>query len=56
MEWGIIVALVIAIPVILLPVALVWFMNIGGIYASVKEALARRGAHEETTGAVLEAK
>ena len=56
MEWEIIVALVIAIPVILLPVAFVWFLNIGGIYASAKEARARRVAREKGTDAVPEAK
>jgi len=42
MEWQIIVALVVAIPVILFPVAFVWFLNIGGIYRAIKEARARR--------------
>lgn len=31
MEWQFVLALVIAIPVILIPVALVWFLNIGGL-------------------------
>ena len=42
MEWQIIVALVLVIPIILLPVAFVWYMNIGGIYVAIKEARARR--------------
>ena len=46
MEWQIIVALVIAIPIILFPVVFVWFLNIGGIYAAIKEARARRVARE----------
>ena len=45
MDWQIVVALVIAIPIILFPVAFVWFLNVGGIYAAVKEARARRVAH-----------
>jgi hypothetical protein len=44
MEWQIIVALVIAIPVILFPVALIWCINFGGIYLAVKEARAKRAA------------
>ena len=56
MEWQIIVALGIAIPIILFPVAFVWFLNIGGIYASVKEARARRVAHAKGKKAALEAK
>lgn len=38
MEWQIIVALVVAIPVILLPVAFIWYLNIGGAVAAVREA------------------
>ncbi|MFC1931954.1 hypothetical protein ACFLXJ_07160 [Chloroflexota bacterium] len=47
MEWQIIVALVVAIPIILFPVAFVWYLNIGGIYAAIKEARARRVAHRK---------
>ncbi len=38
MEWQIVVALVIAIPVILFPAAFVWYINIGGIVLAVREA------------------
>jgi len=47
MEWQIIVALVIAIPVILFPVAFVWYINIGGIITAIKEARARRIARKK---------
>ena len=47
MEWQIIVALVIAVPVILLPVLFVWYMNIGGIFAAAREAKARRATQKE---------
>jgi hypothetical protein len=52
MEWGFIVALVLAVPIILFPVAFVWYLNIGGIYAAVKEARKRRAAREEKMRAV----
>ncbi|HEY50311.1 MAG TPA: hypothetical protein G4O20_00690 [Dehalococcoidia bacterium] len=42
MEWQIIVALVLIIPVLLIPVAYVWYLNIGGLYAVMKQARARR--------------
>jgi hypothetical protein len=42
MEWQIIVALVVMIPVILLPVAFVWFLNLGGFAAITKRARERR--------------
>ncbi len=46
MEWEFIVALVITIPIILFPAAYVWYLNIGGIYAAIKETKARRMARE----------
>ena len=46
MEWQVILALVLAIPLMLIPVALVWYINIGGIYIAIKEARARRAAAE----------
>jgi CDP-diglyceride synthetase len=36
MEWQIIVAMVLAVPIILLPVAFVWYLDIGGILAGRK--------------------
>ena len=47
MEWQIVVALIVAIPIILFPVAFVWYLNIGGIYTAIKEARARRVAREK---------
>ncbi len=44
MQWELITALVVAIPVILFPAAFVWYLNIGGICAAVKEARAKRTA------------
>ena len=44
MEWQVIVILVIAIPVILFPVAFIWYVNAGGLYIAIKEAKARRMA------------
>ena len=38
MPWQVILALVIVIPIILFPAAFVWYLNIGGIYAAIKEA------------------
>ena len=37
MDWQIIVALVIAIPIILFPVAFVWYLNIGSVVAAVRD-------------------
>ncbi|HJX03512.1 MAG TPA: hypothetical protein VJ488_03020 [Dehalococcoidia bacterium] len=37
MQWEIIVALIIAIPVILFPAAFVWYMNLGGLVKSLEE-------------------
>ena len=49
MQWETVVALVVVIPIILLPAAFVWYLNIGGIYTSIKEALEKRIAHKKDT-------
>ncbi len=46
MEGTVVLAMVIAIPVILFPAAFVWYLNIGGVFASVKEARAARKAQK----------
>lgn len=52
MQWEFIVALVIAIPVILFPAVLVWYLNIGGLVQAVQKARRRtRAATEESVKA-----
>jgi len=48
MEWQVILALVLAIPVMLIPLALIWYINVGGIYVAIKEARERRAAREKS--------
>ena len=47
MEWQLVVALIIVVPVILFPAAFVWYLNLGGLYAAVKEARAKKVAQKE---------
>ena len=56
MQWELIVAIVIAAPIILFPAAFVWYLNIGGIYAAIKEVRARRVAPEKVVGTEAKAK
>ncbi len=42
MELGMVLALVVAIPVVLFPAAFVWYLNIGGVVAAVREARAAK--------------
>lgn len=44
MEWYLILAIVLAIPVILLPAAFIWYINASGIYTVIRETLRRRAA------------
>jgi len=46
MEWQIILALVVVAPLILIPAALIWYIQIGGIYAAVKAVRQRAAAHQ----------
>jgi len=47
MSWQVIVALVVILPVILFPAAFVWYLNIGGLYAAVRQAVKRRTGEEK---------
>jgi len=47
MQWELVLALVIAIPIILFPAAYVWYLNIGGIVAAVKDAKERQAVREK---------
>ena len=53
MSWQIILALAIVLPVILIPVLFVWYLNIGSIYAAVKE---RQAARKQSRKVVAEAR
>ena len=37
MEWQVVLALVLGIPILLFPAAYVWYLNIGGILATVRK-------------------
>ena len=47
MQWQIILALVIAIPIILFPVALVWYIAIGGATIAFKQAREKQAAEHK---------
>ncbi len=52
MQWEFIVALIVAIPIILFPAAFVWYLNLGGITAALREAGAKKAAEEKGMGTV----
>jgi hypothetical protein len=56
MQWELVIALVIAIPIILFPAAYVWYLNVGGIYTAIKEARARRTARAREEKVAVEVK
>lgn len=55
MEWWAILALVLGIPIVLLPVAFIWYLNVSGLYSVMRQALRRRArraaAVREASGA-----
>jgi hypothetical protein len=55
MEWDFMVALVLAIPVILFPAAFIWYLNVGGIRAAIREVRARRPARQKDVRATVKA-
>jgi len=46
MEWQSLIALMIVISLILFPAVFIWSVTIGGIYTAIKEAHAKRVAHQ----------
>ena len=55
MNLGFIVALVLAIPVILFPVAFLWYMNFGGVYQAIRQAWKGRAARRKKAKAIADA-
>jgi hypothetical protein len=51
MEWQMIVMLVVFIPIVLLPVAFVWYLNLGGIRAALRSARRGKVADKEQSSA-----
>ena len=51
MEIGMVIALAVAIPIILFPAAFIWYLNIGGIAQTVREAKAAREKKAAATAA-----
>jgi len=57
MQWEFVVALLVAIPIILFPVAFVWYLNASGLYQVLRDRRQRQkrlAAHEEELGAMGE--
>ena len=52
MAWQFILALVIAIPIILFPIAFIWYINISGLYQVMRDARQRQ---KRRAGALKEA-
>ena len=50
MQWDFIAAVVIAVPVMAFPVALIWYLNIGGMVAATRDAKARQQTTAATHG------
>ena len=42
MAWQLILALVLGIPIVILPVVLIWYINISGLYLVMREARQRQ--------------
>ena len=56
MQLELVLALVIAIPIILFPAAFVWYLNLGWIFQAVQEARKTKAAREKEAKAVVRVK
>ncbi|RLC96466.1 MAG: hypothetical protein DRI40_03015 [Chloroflexi bacterium] len=49
MEWEFVVALALAIPIILLPVAIIWYLNLGSVCQAIRRVSKKRAARWNQT-------
>ncbi|OGO00345.1 MAG: hypothetical protein A2Y59_01935 [Chloroflexi bacterium RBG_13_52_14] len=47
MEWYFILAIVLGIPIILFPIALVWYLNVSGLYQVLRDVRQRQRRRAE---------
>ena len=48
MPWQVIVALIIAVPIVFLPLAFVWYLNAGGVITAMRGVHTKRAKHSKT--------
>lgn len=56
MEWQIIIALLVIVPVILLPVVFVWHLNTGGIFTAFRQIKSRQSVQKKKMEIAIQAK
>lgn len=44
MDWNVVLALMVAIPVVLFPAGLVWYINVSGLYRVLRHSARKRNA------------
>jgi len=54
MEWQIMLAIILAVPFLILGVLFVWFVNLGGIRHAIQRRRRERAAHRFEAAIVLE--
>ena len=52
MAWQLVIAIVVAIPIMVFPAALIWYMNVSGILQVMKDARQREKRRVELTKAI----
>jgi len=52
MELSTIIAIIIAVPIVLIPVAFIWYMNVSGTFAVIRDLQRRRARAKQTKVAV----
>lgn len=53
MAWQFIIALIVAIPVILFPLVLMWYLNVGGVWQAARNSRRRKALRDRKAGATI---
>jgi hypothetical protein len=54
MEWQVMVAMVVAIPIIVFPAAFLWYVSAGGLYQAVRASRERKAGQAKAETVVEE--
>lgn len=49
MAWEFVVAMAVVIPLILFPAAMVWYLNLSGVYSAIRGVRSKRTTHLKKT-------
>lgn len=54
MEWYVILAMVLGVPIVCVPVVFVWYLNVSGLYQVIRDTQKRKATREKAHRATVQ--